>query len=143
MMIVSPLAGKVVDAIGPTRVIQGSLAVVLVGLLIYTFTEITYVTFIGGGMVVGVGVAALLGAPLRYIVLEEASPEDRAQTQGLLNIFLAIGQLTGAAVVGAVATSAGGGSAGYQTSFAVLAVITVVICGISLRMQHMPAAASE
>jgi multidrug resistance protein len=143
MMIVSPLAGKVVDAIGPTRVIQGSLAVVLVGLLIYTFTEITYVTFIGGGMVVGVGVAALLGAPLRYIVLEEARPEDRAQTQGLLNIFLAIGQLTGAAVVGAVATSAGGGSAGYQTSFAVLAVITVVICGISLRMQHMPAAASE
>ncbi len=100
MMLVSPLAGKVVDRIGPTRVIQGALAIVLLGLLIYALTDITYVTFIGGGMVVGVGVAALLGAPLRYIILEEAKPEDRASTQGLLNIFLAIGQLSGAAIVG-------------------------------------------
>jgi multidrug resistance protein len=135
MMIVSPLAGKVVDAIGPTRVIQGALAIVLVALLVYTLTEITYVTFIGGGMIVGVGVAALLGAPLRYIVLEEARPEDRASTQGLLNIFLAIGQLSGAAIVGAVATSAGGGTEGYQLSFGVLAAITFVICGIALFLQ--------
>ena len=136
MMIVSPLAGKMVDAVGPTRVIQGALIVVLAGLLIYSLADINYLTFIGGGMVVGVGVAALLGAPLRYIVLEEARPEDRASTQGLLNIFLAIGQLSGAAIVGAVATSAGGGTAGYQTSFLVLAAITVVIGGIALAMKN-------
>jgi MFS family permease len=143
MMIVSPVAGKVVDAVGPTRVIQAALVVLLIGLLIYTLMEITYVTFIGGGMIVGVGVAALLGAPLRYIILEEARPEDRASTQGLLNIFLAIGQLSGAAIVGAVATSAGGGTAGYQTSFAVLAAITVVIGAIGLRMKYMPPASAE
>jgi MFS family permease len=143
MMIVSPVAGKVVDAVGPTRVIQAALAVLLIGLLVYTLMEITYVTFIGGGMIVGVGVAALLGAPLRYIILEEARPEDRASTQGLLNIFLAIGQLSGAAIVGAVATSAGGGTAGYQTSFAVLAAITVVIGAIGLRMKYMPPASAE
>ena len=135
MMIVSPLAGKLVDAVGPTRVIQTSLLIVLAGLLVYSLADINYVTFIGGGMIVGVGVAALLGAPLRYIVLEEARPEDRASTQGLLNIFLAIGQLSGAAIVGAVATSAGGGTAGYQTSFMVLAAITVVIGGIALAMK--------
>ena len=140
MMIVSPLAGKVVDAIGPTRVIQGSLLIVLVGLLVYTFTEITYVTFIGGGMIVGVGTAALLGAPLRYIVLEEARVEDRASTQGLLNIFLAIGQFSGAAIVGAVATSAGGGTEGYQMSFGVLAAITVVVAGVAMCMKYMPPA---
>jgi MFS family permease len=143
MMLVSPLAGKVVDSIGPTRVIQGALFIVLIGLLIYTLADITYVTFIGGGMVVGVGVAALLGAPLRYIVLEEARPEDRASTQGLLNIFLATGQLSGAAIVGAVASSSGGGTAGYQASFGVLAVITVVIGVLALCMKYMPSAASE
>jgi multidrug resistance protein len=143
MMIVSPLAGKVVDAIGPTRVIQGSLLTVLVGLLVYVFAEITYVTFIGGGMIIGVGVAALLGAPLRYIVLEEARPEDRASTQGLLNIFLAIGQLTGAAVVGAMATSVGGGTEGYQLAFAALAVITVVICVVSFGLKYMSPATRE
>ena len=138
MMIVSPLAGKLVDAVGPTRVIQASLLVVLAGLLIYSLADINYATFIGGGMVVGVGVAALLGAPLRYIVLEEARPEDRASTQGLLNIFLAIGQLSGAAIVGAVATSAGGGTTGYQTSFMVLAAITVVIGSIAFAMKKAP-----
>jgi multidrug resistance protein len=143
MMLVSPLAGKVVDKIGPTRVIQGSLMVVLVGLLVYSLADITYVTFIGGGMIVGVGVAALLGAPLRYIVLEEARAEDRAATQGLLNIFLAVGQLSGAAIVGAVATSAGGGTEGYQAAFAVLAAITVVIGIIGLRMKYMPPASAK
>ena len=137
MMVVSPLAGKIVDALGPTRVIQVSLAIVLAGLLVYALTEISYVTFIGGGMIVGVGVAALLGAPLRYIVLEEARVKDRASTQGLLNIFLAVGQLSGAAIVGAVATSAGGGTTGYQASFSVLAVITVVIGVIALRLRNI------
>lgn len=136
MMIVSPLAGKVVDKIGPTRVIQAALVIVLLGLLIYAFSTITYVSFIGGGMVVGVGIAALLGAPLRYIVLEEALPEDRASTQGLLNIFLAIGQLSGAAIVGAVATSAGGGAVGYQTSIAVLAAVTLLIALISAALKY-------
>jgi multidrug resistance protein len=142
MMIVSPLAGKVVDKIGPTRVIQVALAIVFVGLLIYAFSTITYVSFIGGGMVVGVGIAALLGAPLRYIVLEEALPEDRASTQGLLNIFLAVGQLSGAAIVGAVATSAGGGTVGYQSAIMVLAAIALLITLISLALKYRVRVAS-
>ena len=140
MMVVSPLAGKLVDAIGPTRVIQAALLIVFCGLLVYTLTDITYVTFIGGGMIVGVGIAALLGAPLRYIVLEEAREEDRAATQGLLSIFLAIGQLSGAAVVGAVATSAGGGAVGYQLSIGVLAGVTLLVCMVALLLKYRPRA---
>jgi MFS family permease len=139
MVLVSPLAGKLVDAVGAARVIQASLAVVLAGLLVYALAEINYVTFIGGGMIVGVGIAALLGAPLRYVVLEEARPEDRASTQGLLNIFLAIGQLTGAAIVGAVATSGGGGTGGYQASLGVLAAITLVVALPALALRQKPA----
>lgn len=136
MVVVSPLAGKLVDAIGAARVIQVSLAVVLAGLLVYALADINYVTFIGGSMIVGVGIAALLGAPLRYVVLEEARPEDRASTQGLLNIFLAIGQLSGAAIVGAVATSAGGGTGGYQASLGVLAAVTLLIGLPALALQQ-------
>jgi MFS family permease len=87
-------------------------------------------------------VMALLGAPLRYILLEEARPEDRASTQGLLNIFLAIGQLSGAAVVGAVATSAGGGTSDYQLSFGVLGVITVVILIVALCLRQRESSAA-
>lgn len=92
-------------------------------------------TFIGGGIITGIGLAALLGAPLRYIILEEASPEDRASAQGLLNIFLAIGQLTGAAVVGSVATSMGGGTFGYQRSYVVLAGLSALLIGLSLGLK--------
>jgi len=135
MMVISPVAGKIVDKIGAARVIQAALAIVMVGLAIITFSTITYVTFIGGGMVIGVGIAALLGAPLRYVVLQEARAEDRASTQGLLNIFLAIGQLSGAAIVGAVATSLGGGTFGYQRSIGVLAIITLLSVIISLGLK--------
>jgi predicted MFS family arabinose efflux permease len=87
-------------------------------------------------MIVGLGLAAVLGAPLRYIVLEEARAEDRASTQGLLNIFLAIGQLSGAAIVGAVATSVGGGTVGYQNAIGVLAGITLLICMVALLLKR-------
>jgi len=136
MMVMSPIAGKIVDAIGPSRVIQAALVTVLAGLCILTFSKITYFTFISGTMILGVGIAALLGAPLRYVVLEEARPEDRASTQGLLNIFLAVGQLTGAALVGSVATSMGGGTVGYQASIGVLAALTLAVVAFSFGLKN-------
>ncbi len=68
--------------------------------------------FIAGGVVAGFGLGSLLGAPFRYIVLNEAAPEERASAQGLLTVFAAVGQLLGAAIVGGVAASRGGGEAG-------------------------------
>jgi len=80
-------------------------------------------------------IAALLGAPLRYIILEEARPEDRASAQGLLNVFLAIGQLGGAAIVGSVAASLGGGTVGYQWAYVVLAALSAVLIVSSLGLK--------
>lgn len=131
MIIVSPLVGKLVDRSGPTRIVPVSLAFVFAGILVYGLATLTLVTFIGGGIILGIGIAAVLGAPLRYIVLEEALPEDRASAQGLLNVFLAIGQLAGAAVVGSVATSMGGGQVGYQAAFVVLAGVTLAMFMLS------------
>jgi MFS family permease len=102
----------------------------------YGLAGMTFVTFIGAGLLAGVGIAALLGAPLRYIIIQEARADDRAAAQGLLNIFLAIGQLSGAAIVGAVATSGGGGTAGYQTSFLVLGVLAVMMFLVSLGLNR-------
>ena len=58
------------------------------------------------------------------------------QHRGLLNIFLAVGQLSGAAIVGAVATSVGGGTVGYQNAIGVLAGITLLICMVSLLLKR-------
>ena len=40
MEVPSPLAGKVVDKIGPTRVIQVALVITLIGLIIYSFIHL-------------------------------------------------------------------------------------------------------
>lgn len=136
MVIVSPIVGKLVDRMGPKPLVHASLAFVFAGILIYGLAPMDFVSFIGGGIVSGIGLAALLGAPLRYIILEEARPEDRTSAQGLLNIFLAIGQLTGAAIVGAVAASRGGGQVGYQAAFVVLAALALAMLLVSFRLRR-------
>jgi len=127
MTIASPLVGKMLHSVGSRLIVQLGLACVLIGVLMYSLLELTTALFIIGGIIAGFGLAGLLGAPLRYIVLNEAQPEDRASAQGLLTVFLAVGQLLGAAIVGGVAASKGGGVVGYQSSFVVLATLTGVI----------------
>ncbi len=127
MTIASPLVGRILHRVGSRLIVQLGLVCVLAGVLIYALTELTTALFIIGGIIGGFGLAGLLGAPLRYIVLNEAGPGDRAAAQGLLTVFLAVGQLLGAAIVGGVAASRGGGVVGYQSSFLVLATLTGVI----------------
>jgi len=138
MIIVSPLVGKLVDRIGPTPIVRGSLVFVFAGILMFGLAVMNFGTFIGAGIVTGIGLAALLGAPLRYIILEEARPEDRASAQGLLNVFLAFGQLAGAAIVGSVAASMGGGTVGYQWAYVVLAALSAVLLAVSFRLPTKP-----
>jgi hypothetical protein len=45
----------------------------------------------------------------------------------LLTVFLAVGQLSGAAVIGGVAASRGGGTQGYQLALLILGILTAVL----------------
>jgi MFS family permease len=74
------------------------------------------------------GLASLLGAPLRYIVLQEAGEGRRGAGQGLLTLCVSIGQLVGAAVIGGVVGSAADALPGYRQ--ALLAVVAV--CALAL-----------
>lgn len=135
MTIASPLVGRLLDRTGSRIIVQLGLVCVFAGVLMYGQLPITYLVFIGGGIVGGVGLAALLGSPFRYIVLNEASPEDRAAAQGLLTVFMSVGQLLGAAIVGGVAASQGGGTPGYQAAFMVLAALTGSLIFVALALK--------
>ncbi len=110
----APLMGRLLNVFGSRAIVQVGLTCVAIGALIYALTDLTVTLFVVGGIIGGFGFSALLGAPLRYIVLNEALPADRGTAQGLLTVFLAVGQLSGAAVIGGVAASRGGGTPGYQ-----------------------------
>jgi len=135
MTIASPLVGKAIYSVGSKLIVQAGLALVFIGIFIYGYVPLTMTWFIVGGIIAGIGLAGLLGAPLRYILLNEAQEGDRAAVQGLLTVFLAVGQLLGAAIVGGVAASRGGGLVGYQTAFLVLAALTAVISVVAVALQ--------
>lgn len=123
----APLTGRMLNSMGSRLIVQLGLAGVAIGTLIYALTDLTITLFVIGGIIGGLGFSALLGAPLRYIVLNEAQPADRGSAQGLLTVFLAVGQLSGAAIIGGVATSQGGGTRGYQLALLILGVLTAVL----------------
>ncbi len=131
MTIASPLVGRMLNRTGSKLIIQVGLLLVMAGVLIYGLVELTTALFIIGGIIGGIGLAGLLGAPLRYILLAEAPADQRASAQALLTVFMAVGQLLGAAIVGSVAASRGGGSDGYQAAFLTLAVLTGCLVVVS------------
>jgi MFS family permease len=139
----APLMGRALNAVGSRLIVQVGLAGISIGALIYALADLTVTLFVVGGIVGGFGFAAILGAPLRYIVLNEASAAERGAAQGLLTLFLAVGQLAGAALIGGVATSRGGGPAGYQFAFLLLGLLTagLVAAGFGLKSRTAEQAA--
>jgi len=131
----APLTGRLLNRMGSRLIVQLGLAGVAIGTLMYALMDLTLAVFIIGGIIGGFGFSALLGAPLRYIVLNEARSEDRGTAQGLLTVFLSIGQLSGAAVIGGVAASRGGGTEGYQLALLILGILTavLVVAGFGLK----------
>ncbi len=139
MTIASPLVGKSIYSVGSKFIVQAGLVLLFIGVLIYGLVPLNVTWFIVGGIIGGTGLAGLLGAPLRFILLNEANAGDRAAAQGLLTVFLAIGQLLGAAIVGGVAASKGGGVIGYQSAFVVLATMTAVITVVATALKSKAA----
>jgi MFS family permease len=94
------------------------------------------VLFIVAGIMIGLGLSALLGAPVRYIMLNEAPASDRTAAQGAITLFTSIGQLTSSALVGAVAASQGGGVKGYGSAYLVIGVIAVILVLLTLGLKN-------
>ncbi|RMF33992.1 MAG: MFS transporter, partial [Chloroflexi bacterium] len=141
MAVGSPLVGRLLDQWGSKVVILAGSLLLTWGMILLGFLSAQLGFFLLAGVIVGLGLSALLGAPVRYIMLNEAPPRDRAAAQGAITLFTSIGQLVGGALVGAVAASQGGGVTGYQAAYLVVAAIalllTVMAVGLKSRAQEM------
>ena len=137
LIIGAPAAGRLVDAVGSKRVIQAGLASCIGGLCLFGLAELTLVSFFTAGALTGLGLAVLLGAPLRYAVLREVPADQRGAGQGLLTLFLSVGQLTGAALVGGVAASQGSGVGGYQRALLVIAGLMSIVIIFSVALKNV------
>ena len=105
------------------------------------------IAYYTAGVLVGLGLSALLGAPIRYIMLNEVGATDRAAAQAVATVFTSIGQLVGAASVGAVAASMGGGVDGYSAAYLTIGVValvlTVLAVGLKSRSSELATVAAQ
>jgi MFS family permease len=133
--VASPTAGFLINRFGARTLVVFGLFFIAAGFIVFGQFGMTTTVFIIAGCFAGLGFATALGAPIRIIVLNEVAPEDRGAAQGLLNVSINIGQLLGAALVGGMTASIGGGAPGYQFSYTVMGMVTasLLILAVQLR----------
>jgi len=140
----SPLFGRLLDRIGPRPIVITALFVLGGGSVVFGVLETSTATLIAGGAGVGLGLSGLLGAPLRYILLDEIAATERASAQGILTVFISVGQLLSGALIGAVAASQGGGATGYREAFLIVGAVTMAMMifayGLKRKIIAKPAA---
>jgi MFS family permease len=139
LVVGAPLAGWLLDYAGARTVVQIGLALTVVGLLLFALRPLDWQNFYLSGVFVGCGMSALLGAPLRYIVLQEAGEARRGAGQGMLTLCVSVGQLVGAAIIGGVMGSAADAVPGYRQSLLAVAVacLSALVLSIALRGRVM------
>lgn len=120
MAVGAPAGGRALDRVGARPVVLSGCALLAIGMTSVALVGQSVARFYAAGVVVGMGLSVLLGAPLRYIVLGEAEAPDRAAAQGALSLSTNIGLLLGATLVGALAALRGGGVNGYTFAFQAL-----------------------
>jgi EmrB/QacA subfamily drug resistance transporter len=138
MAVGSPLVGRILDKAGSKLVVLAGSVLAAIGMIMLGIPAVTSVLalFIIAGIVIGLGLSALLGAPVRYIMLNEAPANDRTAAQGAITLFTSIGQLTSSALVGAVAASQGGGVKGYGSAYLVIGGIAVVLVLLTIGLKN-------
>ena len=144
MIVGAPLAGYLLSRNGARVVIQAGLALAVFGLLVFGLPAMTLETFYIGGALVGLGLSALLGAPLRYVVIRETPQSQRGAGQGLLTLCLSMGRIAGAAMLGGFAASGQGAAEGYRAALVSVSVLIALLILLSFRLKRdHPAPAGE
>lgn len=149
MAVGSPLVGRLLDKFGSKVIVFAGTFLLAVGMMMLSNGSLISALwgFIASGVVIGLGLSSLLGAPMRYIMLNEASMADRTSAQGMISLSTSVGQLTSSALIGAVAASMGGGVKGYGAAYMVVGVVAglmvILTFGLKNRQQELSTVAQN
>lgn len=117
----SPVFGRMIDKYGVKKIVLIGLALCSVGFYILSISDGQPTFYYLSGALIGLGLSVLAGSSLRYIMLNNTEAEDRAISQGMLTIFISVGQLIGTAIIGLSLASLPNNNAFF-----------VLFCGVSL-----------
>jgi MFS family permease len=113
------------------------------GMILMGVPELNLPLYYLAAGLVGMGLAALLGAPLRYTMLNEAPAGHKASAQAALTLLIGLGQLAGGVLLG-VLVGHRAGAPGYQTIFTTVGIqaLLLVAAVLLLRVRRPEEASS-
>ena len=137
-------SGRLLNRVGARGLLLAGFALLVAGYGASAITAYGLQFFLAASMPVGLGLGVVVGGALRSIAIDEAPPPLRATAQGLINIFNAMGTLTAAAAIGAIADFRGGGAAGFSTAYVIVAIVMLAMLAVTLRLRRdVPLAANR
>lgn len=139
MAVASPMSGRVLDKTGAKPVVITGMLLMAAGLAVLALFPTSMVWFYVFSVLFGFGIAVLLGAALRYMMLGETSEAERAPAQALLTITISVGQMIGAAMMGGVAAQGGDSIAGYAQAMGITAAIMAALAVVGLLLKNIQA----
>lgn len=133
VMIGAPITGRGLDRVGPRVIVGFGCALSTAGLIGLAYASDTVAGYYASTVTLGFGLSALLGSSLTYLVLYEAEPGERGIAQGVVTLFLSVGQLLGAAFIGASVASQVG-TQGFHAAFLGAAGLALLLTVLALRL---------
>ena len=79
--VAAPILGRFLDSTGSRKLMMIGTLMMTVGLIAIAIYPNNLIFFVIAGCLIGVGMVTIIGAPLRYIVLSEAKPQERGAGQ--------------------------------------------------------------
>ena len=132
----APVAGWLLDQFGSKLVLVGGACLATVGMGLLALFGTDLIHFYIASVAIGLGLSSLVGAPLRYIVLNETPEQDRTAAQGAINVITRVGLLVSGVLVAAIADSQGGGADGYRAAYLFLAVIALCLTCLAFGLKN-------
>ena len=133
--VAAPILGKILDLTGSRKIMMIGTLILTVGLIVIAFYPNNFSLFIIAGLLVGVGLVTIIGAPLRYIVLCEAKPYERGAGQAIVNMLSSAGQLIGGALIGGIIASFSG-IWGYKISLLLAAAVAFIAFVATFKLKN-------
>ena len=121
-----PATGRALDRVGSRDVLLAGTVLTEIGLAIFALGFQSLWLTLLSMIVAGAGFGALLGAPTRYIVTNEAPPDVRATAVGLLSQCLIVGQILGSSLAGGLIGLASSEMLGYRHAYLAFCAVAFV-----------------
>ncbi|MGA2295966.1 MAG: MFS transporter [FCB group bacterium] len=132
----SPVSGRFLDKIGSRIVVLSGLVISAAAIFSMSLVNSNIIHFYFSGAFLGIGISMLMGPPLRYIMLNEVPPQDRALTQGMLALFISVGQITGSALISVIIASGNTNISGYKSAFLSLSFLMLFLLSFAYFLKN-------